>query len=196
MVVGGDVLIHTPLAVTEAPFIWLLVSAAAVFAQWLPLLAVFHNHDRRRRWLDAHKGAVPWLASSGTGTGTFIVLSLAYLACSAMAYWTSRGGHEFKHRIAVEVCFYTATGLVGAWPWLAAFANWHVVPALLLALAIGATIAATTFQFVALPLYSGGVGLGACLALIGIFLSWIIMIDGAGRRARAGMPMTKREPTL
>jgi hypothetical protein len=195
MTVGGDVAVATPLANVEAPFVWLAFVSACVFFSWLPLLAVFQNNTRRAQWIARHNGTLPWLASSGFATAVYITLSVVYILSAAISYWISRGGHEFKNRIVVETSFYVAQGCVAAWSWIAAFMHWHSVPALVLAVACGAEISFITFAFVALPLYAGGIGLLAGVALLGTFVAWVIVVQMTGERTAsvAGFPLPRSD---
>ncbi len=192
---GGDVTINTPLAPEEAPFVWFATVLAAVALSCLPLVLVFQNERRRALWRAHHGGRVPWFAGDADSGLALGVLLFLFNCFAAFAYWVCRGGHFFANRISVAVPFYALLVLFAAWSVGALFYS-HALPTLMLALCLGVCVAFTVFAFIAQPWVGGVLGVGACLALVGIAAAWMRDSDGGDEHAPMPLAATIDAPPL
>lgn len=170
----GDPLdLPTPLAVPEAPLVWTALTAGAAAVPCAFLVWVFSNERRREAWRQQHRGRVPWFAVHGEYTFAYAVLLVAWVLCTALSYWISRGGHLYVHRISVATPFYIALALFAAWAApLRMMPASRVLPALVLALVFATHVFYTVEVYISLPLIAGGIATAACVCDLLLLAAW------------------------
>jgi len=171
MVVGGDVLLPTPLAPAEAPFVWLFFTLWALLASCLPLVWVFRNKESTGTWLLRHNNRLPWLVGRLAGVVTHTVLLTLLWLFTALSFWVSRGGHLWNNRIAVEIVYYFLLAFLAAWT-VPVLWSWWLPSSVVLALGLCLYVGYTVAVYIALPWYAGFLATMGCFTGLAIVLIW------------------------
>lgn len=163
----GDVTLATPLANVEAPFVWLVVTSAAVLSSWIPILW----RSNQRSIQKETKLFTGWF---------YLWLSISFVLFTGAGYWIVRGGHMFRHRICLSVAYYALLACISTWSWPQCFTcrTWPSTVLLLLAVVSHAFLVG--FSFHAQPWYGGVVQLFGGLSTVAITILWLIPVHSPG----------------